>query len=198
MGASARTGRKLRQIPRAIAQNSMGKRGKSPNSPAYPRLLAGAARKVEPPYNPRRSAINAMWEAYAARYMRGKFSPGALGTDALADIRLRPRPLAQNIGEIIPITGPALPSSALCIPRRSMHIAENDPHTPGLGIWFYKWGECPSGRSVAIEVVRPPAQFLIMGSGRKPFSPHRHGAAAAIAAFKSHPSKRLIHYMRFP
>lgn len=76
-----------------------------------------------------------------------------------------------------------------CALRRSMHIAENHPHAPGLRAWFYRWGiRAPSGRSVAIEIVRPPAQFLIVGSGRKPFSPHRRGTAAAIAAFKSHPS----------
>ena len=162
--------------------------GHSPNSPAYPRLLAGAARKVEPPRNPRRSAINAMWEAYTARYMRGKLSPGALGTDTSGDIRRRPRPLALKHWGDHSLQGWHSPSQPRIL-RFSMHIAEDNPHTPGLRAWFYRWGiRAPSGRSVAIEIVRPPAQFLIVGSGRKPFSPHRRGTAAAIAAFKSHPS----------
>ena len=50
--------------------------------PSIQKEHLGAQRLVEPPRTPRRSAINAMREAYAARYTRGNFPLGALGADA--------------------------------------------------------------------------------------------------------------------
>ena len=62
--------------------------------PASKKRYLGAQRLVEPPRTPRRSAINAMREAYAARYTRGNFPLGVLGADAPMSIHQRPRRIA--------------------------------------------------------------------------------------------------------
>lgn len=131
------------------------------SSPAIPRFIGmpGAAKKGGTATQPTQVGdVRHMGSLCGPIHGGNDFPQGSRRSAHRRKSRLRPRHLAQNIGEIIPITGPALPSSALCIPRRSMHLTENDPHAPGLGAWFYEWGKSapgPVGRDRSSPAVGP-------------------------------------------
>lgn len=84
-----------------------------------------------------------------------------------------------------------------CALRRSMHIAENHPHAPGLGAWFYEWGQVRPRGPVSHERLSGcrPNSSSWGAAGSLLSTPPRHRRSGFL------PSKvilyqRLIHYMR--